>query len=171
MHQSRTALKKSIVRKVFTTPGKNLILLLLAVKGEMHGYELLKEIENLTLGFWRPSHGYLYTLLNRMVEEGLLKAKEEFKGRVRRVRYELTRKGFEHLALANDVMLRILYNIVRTHEALRDKLRELAISDKPQMPRDVLIDYLKLLKQLRSILDERIAYLERRVRELEQGQE
>ncbi len=160
---SNTSLRKNIVKEIFTTPGKNLILVILAVKGEMHGYELLKEIENLTMGLWRPSHGHLYTLLNKMVEEGLLKAKEEFRGRIRRVKYTLTKKGLERLAIANEVTLRILYNIVKTHELLRVKLKELMETQQPQMPRDVVEDYLTLLKQIRDILDDRISYLEERM--------
>ncbi len=157
---SNASLRKSIVKEVFTTPGKNLILVILAVKGEMHGYELLKEIENITMGLWRPSHGHLYTLLNKMVEEGLLKAKEEFRGRIRRVKYTLTKKGLERLAIANEVLLRILYNIVRTHELLRVKLKEMMETQQPQMSKEVIEDYLSLLKQIRDILDDRISYLE-----------
>lgn len=160
MQTSNTSLRKSIVKEVFTTPGKNLILVILAVKGEMHGYELLKEIENITMGLWRPSHGHLYTLLNKMVEEGLLKAKEEFRGRIRRVKYTLTKKGLERLAIANEVILRILYNIVRTHELLRVKLKEMMETQQPQMSKEVIEDYLSLLKQIRDILDDRISYLE-----------
>lgn len=161
MSASKSSVRQSVIKEVFTAPGKNLILVILAIKGEMHGYELLKEIEALTLGLWKPSHGHLYTLLNKMVEEGLLRAKEEFRGRIRRVKYALTRKGIERLAIANDVLLRILYNILRYHEILRVKLKEMAMSEETKMSKEVIEGYLKLLKQIRVILDDRIALLEK----------
>ncbi len=161
MSASKSSLRQSVIKEVFTAPGKNLILVILAIKGEMHGYELLKEIEALTLGLWKPSHGHLYTLLNKMVEEGLLRAKEEFRGKIRRVKYALTRKGIERLAIANDVLLRILYNILRYHEILRVKLKEMAMSEETKMSKEVIEGYLRLLKQIRVILDDRIALLEK----------
>ncbi len=169
MHQSKSSLRKSVVREAFTTPGRNLILLILAVKGEMHGYELLKEIECMTAGLWRPSHGHLYTLLNKMVEEGLLKAKEEYRGRVRRVKYSLTRKGLERLAIANDVILQILYNIVRAHEELGRKLRELSLVEPRRMSVEVVKEYLRTLKQVRRIVDNRIEYLENMLKDMGGG--
>ncbi len=166
MRQGKTSLKRSVVREAFTTPGRNLILLILAVKGEMHGYELLKEIECLTAGLWRPSHGHLYTLLNRMVEEGLLSAREEYRGRVRRVKYSLTRRGLERLAIANDIILQILYKIVRTHEELGRKLRDLSLVEPSKMSVEVVREYLRTLKQIRRIVDDRIEYLESMLRDL-----
>jgi len=50
---------------------KLLILGLLAEK-PMHGYELLKRVEEITRGFWRPSPGTLYSLLKSLREEGLV---------------------------------------------------------------------------------------------------
>ena len=152
--------RKAVAKEIFTTPGKMLILTLLAVKGEMHGYELMKEIEKISLGLWKPSHSHLYTLLNKIVEEGLLEAREEFRGRVRRVKYSLTKKGLERLAIANDTVLRILYTIIRYHEMLREKLKNFETTAKPRVSKEAAREYLQLLKQIREVLDEKIAQLE-----------
>ncbi len=159
--------RRKIVREMFTTPGKIMILTLLAVKGEMHGYEIMKEIERISLGLWKPSHSNLYTLLNKIVEEGLLEAREEFRGRVRRVKYSLTKKGIETLAIANDMTLRILYTIVRYHEMLRKKLKKMQASVKPRRSREAAEEYLQLLKQIKEILEEKIEQLERELGEQE----
>ncbi len=74
-------------------PLKNLILVIVGLKGEAHGYEILKELEKLAIGLWKPSHSNLYTILGKMVEEGLLEPREEYRGKVRRVKYSLTDRG------------------------------------------------------------------------------
>ena len=151
--------RQAVIKEVFTTPGKILVLMILALKGEAHGYELLKEIENITLGFWKPSHSYLYSLLNKLVRDGLLKAKEEYKGKVRRVKYSLTRKGLERLAVSNSTVIRILYTMLRYHELVGRKIEKIVGSEQ-RLSEDVIKEYLELLKQLRVILDERINKLE-----------
>ncbi len=157
---SEDVLRKA-VREAFTMPTKLLVLVLLAVRGEMHGYEILKELENLSGGLWRPSHSYVYNVLSKMVEEGLLEAREEYRGKVRRVKYVVTEKGFQYLAAINDLVLDMLYRVVQYHEILRDKLRELKIR-KPA--REILEEHAKMI---RDIIDRLSRYLEKVEKELE----
>ena len=42
----------------------------------MHGYEMIKEIEERTQGAWTPSAGSIYPMLQLLEEEGLIQAEE-----------------------------------------------------------------------------------------------
>ncbi|ASI98828.1 PadR family transcriptional regulator [Thermococcus celer Vu 13 = JCM 8558] len=143
---------------LFTVPLKNLILVIVGLKGEAHGYEILKELEKLAIGLWKPSHSNLYTILGKMVEEGLLEPREEYRGKVRRVKYSLTDRGWNYLRTSNDLALRILYTSIRYHEALKRKLEEMNL--ERNMDPETVKAYLELLKKIRGILDEEIRAIE-----------
>jgi|SRR6266571_3443928 len=55
-----------------------------------NGAEIMDEIETMTQGWWRPSPGSVYPLLDQMTQEDLLKKKDDG-------RYELTPKAKEEL--------------------------------------------------------------------------
>jgi DNA-binding PadR family transcriptional regulator len=67
---------------------RSAILVLLAER-EMHGYEMIQELEERTGGRWRPSAGSIYPTLQLLEDEGLVSA-EEVDGR--RV-FSLTEEG------------------------------------------------------------------------------
>lgn len=52
--------------------GLRLVLLTLIAEQARHGYELIKAIEALTAGHYRPSAGMVYPLLNQLREQGLI---------------------------------------------------------------------------------------------------
>ncbi|ASA77452.1 PadR family transcriptional regulator [Thermococcus sp. 5-4] len=150
--------ERKIIKGLFTVPLKNIILVIVGLKGEAHGYEILKELEKLAIGLWKPSHSNLYTILNKMVEEGLLEPREEYRGRVRRVKYSLTERGLDYLKTSNELALRVLYTSINYHEALKKKLEKMG--EKKAMDRETVIEYLELLKKIRDILDEEIKTIE-----------
>ena len=79
---------------------RNIILRILAERPS-HGYDIIKKIEEITDGRWRPAAGTIYPLLETMKEEGLIEVISIEKGGVRggkRVIYGLTKKGWEELA-------------------------------------------------------------------------
>ena len=55
----------------------------------MHGYEMIKEIEERTQGAWTPSAGSIYPMLQLLEEEGLIQGKESDGKR----RFTLTESG------------------------------------------------------------------------------
>jgi DNA-binding PadR family transcriptional regulator len=63
--------------------------LLLLYQGPKHGYELIKEIES-NLGK-KPSTGQIYPFLNTLLENNLIRTKEE--GDREKKTYELTKEG------------------------------------------------------------------------------
>lgn len=79
---------------------RNIILRILA-EGPRHGYDIIKSIEFVTEGRWRPAAGTVYPLLEQMKREGLITVVDVIKEGVRggkRVVYGLTPKGWETLA-------------------------------------------------------------------------
>lgn len=66
-----------------------LVLRILA-SGPRNGAEIMDEIERFTWGWWRPSPGSVYPLLEEMLNEGLVKKREDG-------RYEITEKGRSEL--------------------------------------------------------------------------
>jgi DNA-binding PadR family transcriptional regulator len=55
-----------------------------------NGVELMDEIERMTRGWWRPSPGSIYPVLEQLSNEGFIRKREDG-------RYELTQKGQEEL--------------------------------------------------------------------------
>jgi DNA-binding PadR family transcriptional regulator len=55
-----------------------------------NGVELMDEIERMTQGWWRPSPGSVYPVLEQLTKEGMVKKKEDG-------RYELTDKASDEL--------------------------------------------------------------------------
>ena len=74
------------------TPTARVILGMLKL-GVRTGYDIKKVIDSSTRFFWTASFGQIYPELKRLREEGLVKATEDPRGRVRRTVYSLTPKG------------------------------------------------------------------------------
>ena len=64
-------------------------LLALLAERPMHGYEMIKEIEERTQGAWTPSAGSIYPMLQLLEEEGLIQGEESDGKR----RFTLTEAG------------------------------------------------------------------------------
>jgi len=85
------------VKEVYKGYLRLVILMMLLTKKSMHGYEIMKEIEAKTLGFWKPTSGGLYPLLKRMEKKGEIQSKWlKINGRKRRI-YQITVNGRKRL--------------------------------------------------------------------------
>jgi PadR family transcriptional regulator PadR len=70
-----------------------LFVLMLLSKKPLHGYEIMDNIEGLTLGFWRPTAGGVYPILKKMEAAGLVKGEwEKVRGKRRKI-YNITPEG------------------------------------------------------------------------------
>ena len=79
---------------------RNLTIRILAEK-PMHGYEIMKRIEEITNGRWRPAAGTLYPLIDQLKREGLIDVEKIEDNKVRggkRIIYKLTDRGWRVLA-------------------------------------------------------------------------
>lgn len=77
----------------FTRPELYLMVLELLSREPRHGYEIIKELKAVSLGFYSPSPGVLYPVLGEMVRQGHAVAEAEGK----RKRYKLSAAGRTHL--------------------------------------------------------------------------
>jgi PadR family transcriptional regulator AphA len=74
------------------TPTARVILGMLKL-GVRTGYDVKKVIDTSTRFFWTASYGQIYPELKRLRKAGLVRSKEEPRGRVNRTVYSLTPKG------------------------------------------------------------------------------
>src|SRR5436309_1678926 len=63
-----------------------------AISPPENGTEIMDEIETMTKGWWRPSPGSVYPLLEGLVQEDLFRKRDDGK-------YELTQKAREEIGL------------------------------------------------------------------------
>ena len=94
MWQAFEQLRSTFEKKVGTRMGRGdvraAVLSLLSEK-PMHGYQIIREIEERSRGNWKPSAGSVYPTLQLLADEGLITA-EESNGRKT---YALTEAGRE----------------------------------------------------------------------------
>jgi DNA-binding PadR family transcriptional regulator len=76
----------------------SLLLLSFIEERPRYGYELIKEIEDKSGGYWKPGQGTIYGALERLDEEGLLEEVDNQEGEENnRQYYGLTEEGQEEL--------------------------------------------------------------------------
>ena len=93
MEQLKTVFEKRVGTRVGKGEVRTAVLALLAEQ-PMHGYQIIREIEERTEGSWKPSAGSVYPTLQLLADEGLVSA-EESNGRKT---YSLTDSGREEAA-------------------------------------------------------------------------
>ncbi len=77
-------------------------------EGPSYGYEVVSCIEEVTDGYWSPSYGTIYPLIQRLEDEGLLQPIDSKEARERgledgdRKYFELTEEGKEEITLDED---------------------------------------------------------------------
>jgi DNA-binding PadR family transcriptional regulator len=91
-----------------------LIVLLLLAEKPRHGYDIIKEIEERTHGFYGPSPGVVYPTLTYLEEVGY--ATVETEGTKKR--YAITAQGREHLAANRAEADAVLSQIARMGEKM-----------------------------------------------------
>ncbi len=71
------------------------VILSIAVKGETYGYEIVKTIEAITRGYWRPSLGTIYRVIHELEANGVIECRSASDGRRVRRLCKLTERGVE----------------------------------------------------------------------------
>lgn len=67
-------------------------LLILLSKKSYHGYEMMKEVRDRTEGFWRPTAGGVYPILQSLEKAGYIKGEWSLQKRRRKI-YRITEEG------------------------------------------------------------------------------
>jgi DNA-binding PadR family transcriptional regulator len=108
--------------------GEDLQLMLLALIAESprHGYELIKEIETRSNGFYAPSPGMVYPALTYLEELGFVTVQQEGN----RKRYEIAEAGKAHLAANRDQVDMILAKLSFVAHKMESMRRAYAAQDE-----------------------------------------
>jgi len=116
------------------TPTARVIIGMLRL-GAATGYDIKKAIDGSTRFFWTASFGQIYPELKRLQKEGLVRSKQEPRGKVNRTFYELTPKGEEALRewltdaensifeIRDEGLLRLFFSDVLPREEVLANLR------------------------------------------------
>jgi len=70
--------------------GLRMAIVTMLASSPKNGVELMDEIERMTQGWWRPSPGSVYPVLEQLTKDGMVKKREDG-------RYELTEKASDEL--------------------------------------------------------------------------
>ena len=94
------------------------IILSLLTKKTMYGYELVKELERRSCGYFRVKEGTIYPALHRMEKEQLLESawSSTPNGQTRRY-YQITPKGRETLIIMKEEWTRFSQAVGQVMEA------------------------------------------------------
>lgn len=99
-------------------------VLALLAEQPMHGYEMIKEIEERTDGAWTPSAGSIYPTLQMLEDEGLIRG-EEGEGKRRFTLTDAGREAQEEKAGEEAPWDKVRRDEPPEHRALADSLRKL----------------------------------------------
>jgi DNA-binding PadR family transcriptional regulator len=67
--------------------------LILLSKKPYHGYEIMREIKERTMGFWRPTAGGVYPILQNLEKSGHIEGEWDFQKKRKRKTYRVTEEG------------------------------------------------------------------------------
>jgi len=111
-------------------------VLILLNKNPSHGYEIMKEINNRTKGFWQPTAGGVYPILSDLEKSGYIKGHWETQKNRKLKVYEITQSGDAILKRAIVKQTEILNNISSLfNEFARDVLNvQPGVATMPNMP-------------------------------------
>lgn len=112
---------------------KLFVLMLLSQK-HLHGYEIMDNVEELTLGFWRPTAGGVYPILKKMEKSGLVKGKWEKVHGKRRKMYSITPEGRTLISRALEKQKIITNAIRRLHSEFAFEFLDIPPSKIPKFP-------------------------------------
>jgi DNA-binding PadR family transcriptional regulator len=139
------------------------VLILLSRKPH-HGYEIMKEIKERTGGFWRPTAGGIYPILQSLEVSGYIEGAWDSRQRRKRKTYQITETGRPVLqqALARENQIaESMSDLFR--EFMKDVLHVKSVS-MPMMPNPFSV----FLEERREKPDDTVSVLERKQKQIEE---
>jgi DNA-binding PadR family transcriptional regulator len=128
--------------------GVRAAILALLAERPMHGYEMIKEIDERTQGAWTPSAGSIYPTLQMLEDEGLIRG-EESEGKRRFALTEAGEQEQKEKAGEESPWDKVREGEAPEHRALANSLRKLLHSVRQVFDADVAQQ-----RQVRELLDE-----------------
>lgn len=156
-----------------------LFVLMLLSKKPLHGYEIMDNVEGLTLGFWRPTAGGVYPILKKMEASGLVKGEWEKIGGKRRKMYNITPEGKNLISRALEKQKIITDAIRRLQSEFAFEFLDISPSKIPKFPSphsflssfgqaETLEEKVKRLKHAKSRIEEAINRMETHLKKVDQ---
>jgi DNA-binding PadR family transcriptional regulator len=99
-----------------------------------HGYEIMKEIRDRTGGFWRPTPGGIYPILQSLEESGYIEGKWDSHQRRRRKTYRTTQTGRTVLKQALARQNQIVESMSGLFGEFMEDVLDVKSAAKPPMP-------------------------------------
>ncbi len=111
--------------KIFERGDLKFVILRLISKTPMHGYEVMKALEEESKGYYRPSPGSVYPTLQMLEDEGYLTVEEQEGKKI----YTITDEGVAYLADNEDVVADVFDRVEHfTDRFFGDDMRALSRS-------------------------------------------
>jgi len=139
------------------------VLILLSRKPH-HGYEIMKEIKERTGGFWRPTAGGIYPILQSLEESGYIEGAWDSRQRRKRKTYQITETGRPVLQQAltrENQIAESMSDLFR--EFMKDVLDVKSVST-PMMPNPFSV----FLEERKEKPDDTVSMLERKQKQIEE---
>jgi DNA-binding PadR family transcriptional regulator len=96
----RRGRRRNMKWKIFERGDLKFVILRLISKRPMHGYEVMKALEEESKGYYRPSPGSVYPTLQMLEDEGYVTVEEADRKKI----YSITEDGAEYLGDNEDVV-------------------------------------------------------------------
>ena len=128
----------------------------------MHGYQLMKQIEESTGGAWAPSHSLLYTTLSDLEEQRFVSSKKDFKGEVERTIYSITTAGKTYLKEQVEHMVHMVSQMLKSTPDLSFQQMPLKLLEQlePEERKAFLLQIRARLKEALSEVEEELQKIE-----------
>jgi len=152
-------------------------ILILLNKKPAHGYEIMKEINSRTKGFWKPTAGGVYPILRDLEKTGYIKGEWQTQKNRRLRVYKITESGELILRRAIVKQAEISNNIGNLfREFAKDVLNIEAVASLPKIPslfspfleeKTDIEENLKHLELERNHTYERVRMMQKRLKQID----
>jgi len=146
-------------------------------KKPLSGYDIIKEIEEETLGFWKPTAGGIYPILNEMEQKGYIEGRWTSKGKRRKKTYKITKEGNRLLEFAvqkHNQTTEAIQSLLRMFAPEASKAKPLptgqpfnlfhlrrGLEEKP------IDEQVHILKQARTNMQKAIKFIDKKLKAME----
>ena len=151
-------------------------VLILLSKKKYHGYEIMKEIKERTMGFWRPTAGGVYPILRNLENLGYIEGEWDSQKKRKRKTYRITDSGKVVLerALAKESQItNSMSGLIK--EFMKDifdvEIEPISTLRRPPFFSVFLEDKKEKPEDLISVLENRRTQVENMMKELQKQQE
>ncbi len=146
-------------------------VLILLNKKPHHGYEMMKAIDERTSGFWKPTAGGIYPILQDLENSGYINGEWDCETKRKRKIYAITLEGkkvLEHTLAKENKLVSTMYDLLK--EYMKDVL-DVEVN-KEQLPKTPFAMFLEEGKckpeDTKKVLENKRAHLEDMIKRMQE---